>query len=549
MLLAGFNKKRCKDDGKPKPKFKPLKHQLFVTEYFLKSKFKGLLLYHTLGSGKSCTSIMIADNMLKKKKVKTVYVLTPGSLRDNWVQEYCQKCGGNPDDLYEHFIFITYNFDVVKNLDKVDFNDSLIIIDEVHNLINGVKNVSKNAYSIYEKIIKSNARVLLLSATVIFNNTYEWCLLMNLMKDNWCPYVIKNNKFNRNLFDFSMLTKESLTGVISFFHGFDKTEYPEVIYHKPFEIEMTPAQELIYVEKKNIEVKTVSILSDKMDSGVQLSAKEKINFILSSKKILSKSIQNFLYPKNAYEDDKKLPDISTEDGGWLSSRLFKNKFLLQLSPKFVTLIVNILRNYNSKQVVFSFYKEKAGVILLHNLLKLCGIRTKIFTGDLDDSKRSRLLKEFNSKENRYGKKIHVLLLTESGGEGITLLEVENIHLLDLSTTINKTKQAIGRSVRFRSHSELPPEKRKVDVWTYLTVLRKDFDLDTKTATTLYMRTFKNFNTFKDYDDYFIKRKLDKSKDKIMSFRDILENKDKDKEFQKLYEILQKYSIEKGNFPE
>ena len=59
------SKKRAKDY-----KFQPAKHQEIVTEYFLNSPYKGLLLYHKLGSGKSCTSIMVADAMLKNNKVE-----------------------------------------------------------------------------------------------------------------------------------------------------------------------------------------------------------------------------------------------------------------------------------------------------------------------------------------------------------------------------------------------------------------------------------------------------------------------------------------------
>ena len=60
---------RCAKDTHPP--FTPTAHQIATMNYFLKSKYKGLLLYHRLGSGKTCTSIMIADKMLKKKKVTT----------------------------------------------------------------------------------------------------------------------------------------------------------------------------------------------------------------------------------------------------------------------------------------------------------------------------------------------------------------------------------------------------------------------------------------------------------------------------------------------
>ena len=92
----GYNKEIKCYSLKKRPKdyiFIPAEHQIKVQKYFKRSLYKGLFLYHKLGSGKSCTSIMVADEMLKDKLVKHVFVLTPGSLRKNWVSEYCRVCG------------------------------------------------------------------------------------------------------------------------------------------------------------------------------------------------------------------------------------------------------------------------------------------------------------------------------------------------------------------------------------------------------------------------------------------------------------------------
>ena len=68
------------------PPFTPLPHQEATAEYFLSSPHKGLLLFHQLGSGKTCTAILVADKMLKRKLVKHVYVFSPGSLRSTWIE-------------------------------------------------------------------------------------------------------------------------------------------------------------------------------------------------------------------------------------------------------------------------------------------------------------------------------------------------------------------------------------------------------------------------------------------------------------------------------
>lgn len=84
--------------------FSLLSHQRIVRDYLnLYTPYRGLLLYHGLGSGKTCTSIAIAEGM---KSNKQVFVLTPASLKMNFFSEM-KKCG---DDLYkknQYWEFIT----------------------------------------------------------------------------------------------------------------------------------------------------------------------------------------------------------------------------------------------------------------------------------------------------------------------------------------------------------------------------------------------------------------------------------------------------------
>ena len=67
-----------------------LYHQKVVRDYLSNySPYRGLLIYHGLGSGKTCTSIGIAEGM---KQTKQVMILTPASLQPNYIQEL-KKCG------------------------------------------------------------------------------------------------------------------------------------------------------------------------------------------------------------------------------------------------------------------------------------------------------------------------------------------------------------------------------------------------------------------------------------------------------------------------
>lgn len=74
--------------------FSLLTHQKVVRDYLnLYTPYRGILLYHGLGSGKSCTSIAVAEGM---KTEKQVILMTPASLKSNFFAEL-KKCG---DHLY-----------------------------------------------------------------------------------------------------------------------------------------------------------------------------------------------------------------------------------------------------------------------------------------------------------------------------------------------------------------------------------------------------------------------------------------------------------------
>jgi hypothetical protein len=64
--------------------------QQIMKDYLnLYSPYRGLLVYHGLGSGKTCTSIAVAEGM---KSEKQIIVMTPESLENNFFKEL-KKCG------------------------------------------------------------------------------------------------------------------------------------------------------------------------------------------------------------------------------------------------------------------------------------------------------------------------------------------------------------------------------------------------------------------------------------------------------------------------
>ena len=90
------------------------------------------------------------------------------------------------------------------------------------------------------------------------------------------------------------------------------------------------------------------------------------------------------------------------------------------------------------------------------------------------------MSKFNRLKNRGGKYNNILLLTTAGAEGITVKEAQHMHILESSPRPNLISQAIGRVVRYKSHSLLKKKDRVVKVWRYWSLsTNEDSELDVK----------------------------------------------------------------------
>ena len=91
-LTSGENDISCESlyGGDESASVALLTHQKIVRDYLnIYSPYRGLLLFHGLGSGKTCSSIAIAEGL---KTFKKIVVMTPASLRMNYIEEIKSKC-------------------------------------------------------------------------------------------------------------------------------------------------------------------------------------------------------------------------------------------------------------------------------------------------------------------------------------------------------------------------------------------------------------------------------------------------------------------------
>lgn len=114
---------------------------------------------------------------------------------------------------------------------------------------------------------------------------------------------------------------------------------------------------------------------------------------------------------------------------------------------------------------------------------------KIFNSDFDtlpDNIKRKLssLKSLDEDTNLHGSLIKVIMITQSGAEGISLKNVRQVHIIEPYWNHVRMDQVVGRAVRTCSHVALPPKERHVEVFTYYTTLSpqqldKSFTLRTK----------------------------------------------------------------------
>lgn len=180
-----FIKYRIKEDETKSNKWDYRPFQKFVREYLsMSSPYRGILLYHGLGSGKTCSSIAVAEYL---KTGKNVIILCPGSLRSNYISALMGDCGVDytDKDYSRIYSFISYNApNTLEQLQKISSLDNhTIIIEEVHNLVSMMVTKSKKGPEIYKMLMEAkNVKIVALSGTPIINYPFELALLANILR-------------------------------------------------------------------------------------------------------------------------------------------------------------------------------------------------------------------------------------------------------------------------------------------------------------------------------------------------------------------------------
>lgn len=101
------------------------------------------------------------------------------------------------------------------------------------------------------------------------------------------------------------------------------------------------------------------------------------------------------------------------------------------------------------------------------------ILIKIFNGELDllpsscQTLKTQLRNKYGEEMNKHGAIIRIFMTTKTGAEGISLMNVRQVHIMEPYWQPVLIDQVIGRAVRTGSHMTLPQSERNVEVYVYL----------------------------------------------------------------------------------
>jgi len=488
----------------------PKKYELQLPQQFLSSflnpstPYKGVLVYHRIGAGKTCAAVRIGEGFKKKRNI---IVVLPASLKGNFRTELRSPCAGNEyitqseinelkklhpsDDKYKKIIAKTderidkyyqiysYNkfIEHVQNK-KISLKNTLLMIDEIQNMVSE----EGTYYTELMKLIKnapSDLRVVLLSATPMFDKPMELGLTINLLRPEK-PFPIgadfdrkfikitkkSNGEYNvktKNMDQFKSIIK----GYISFFRGAPSYVFPEMKI-KYVKCEMSDFQYASYKaiirNEENIDIKKI---------------KKKVNKNLNVSELPNNFFIGTRYASNIVFPNKKVGDEGLES----FTKLKILNGLEKYSTKFFSMINKINRS-SGKVFIYSSFKEYAGLKSFIKVLEAYGYkdyanygegtkRFAIWSGDENMTYKEEIKSVYNKEHNLNGSKLKIILGSSSIKEGVSFKGVRQVHIIDPYWNLPRLEQVIGRASRYCSHKDLPEEKRNVKVYIYLSIHDKE----------------------------------------------------------------------------
>lgn len=462
-------------------------YQQKVIEFFKDNSKTALLLYFTVGCGKTLTALGCSYAGIKEGNFKNVIVLSPKSIQDEFKQNtvLLESFKENPEffEIFkEHIFMIPYNannsFLQLKKLEqKIDLNNCVWIIDELHLFLRSIIKVridptkpllntieTGNADRIL-KLIKElkYKKIIGLTGTPVFKYPVEITPFFNFNGVNLPENIDEFNKhYVKTIGEEILLNnveelKEKLKDSVAYVSMPD-TQHLKSTELIEEEIEMSVKQYKKYLKDYENECNEEGFSKGKNRFGIHFG------------KISTFHARTFQDSVFVNQDIKGLPEVNKYTSPKIM-KMFKDTEKINGKCAFYFRFVEI----GVKTMEQKLKQEKYKPLSIDDIRAFKNNKLKkrkryiTFTGEETDSLRNKYKNIFNDSINRHGEYIKYIILSPSGSTGITLKCVRYLGLGAVDFNFGQITQILGRCNRLNSHIDLPIEDRTLTNKIYLSV--------------------------------------------------------------------------------
>lgn len=372
--------------------------------------------------------------------------------------------------------------DKIATEDIIDLNNTILIIDEVHNLFRPLATQKAQHEYLKAHLIDPTKypglKMVILSATP-GDNVDDIMMLLNMIRDPTHPVIKPPNVEDA---ESVKKFKVDVRGLISYFDmSGDTTRFPILQDLDPTIVPMKDEQFEKYVEafKKTLKEKK-AVDYDKLAKDNQLykywaSARKYSNMMFTYDKGMRMAefgakLPVLLDTIKAYRNEKHYVYSAFNDNrnkGWSSQGILAIANFMEKELGYVKFTLNdvkfdcsIDKGTGQSDCKIARLPDKRPRYML--------VTSKEMGDDGTGQNKSagerlkKMLKVYNHPENRYGDIVHVMLASNAYNEGIDLKAVRHIHFFEPLVTMASDKQTLGRAARFCSHADLDRQKGE---WT------------------------------------------------------------------------------------
>ena len=453
-----------------------------VVEKFFSAQTKGRLLAGIpVGGGKTVVATTIILRLLDQlhitpttnkteRSIKQKFValcITPANLRFN-IGETFHKFGVD-DSLVQTMIVtsvkqldgifsdtntspatiavISYNFAYMNCSSLARYRWSIVICDEVHY----GKNMDSRTASCLLPLSMHSDKFLGLTASFVHNKLEEFLTIMAIVIGN--PTLVKTmskyikyeyvGRYDPNWFERIFLRRKKVKGNLTQ-TGFTNDEYVYSVLNPHIYIPKSEKM-LLVGNLPTVKHHTIETRLSTGDSRIYLAIQKQIPSWLL--KVLKRGDPSDAQLRTIKNEIMALQQVLiTPDYMFVTQQKDYTKKVTNKVMKCAEILKTQAKTI-CPAIVYTAFVEH-GAVPVHTYFKSVGLRSALYTGQLDPNERSQIRQQFQSGQ------LDVLVLTQAGKEGINLPAAQSVHFLNLAWNPETLVQVMGRALRIDSQNEL-----------------------------------------------------------------------------------------------